>query len=270
MPFAFSAWIPVRPGAGRRMLAVALALLTGPATLAVVTASASPAAASKDTVIGQKVIGTSVQGRKIRAYRLGEAGAPRMVLFAAMHGNEAKPSQILRSLVNGPEVHGIDLWVVPTYNPDGVAAGTRKNAHGVDLNRNFPYRWKNLDGTYESGPKPASEPETRAVMKFLRTVRPRRILSFHQPLNGVDTDTKLPKFARLVAKALRLPAKTFNCGGVCHGTMTMWYNHKFSGAALTVEYGAKPSRRRLRVQAPRQVIRVLGGWRGDVVVEPVP
>ncbi len=93
----------------------------------------------------------------------------------------------------GPEVHGIDLWVVPTYNPDGLARGTRKNARGVDLNRNFPYRWTDLDGNYESGPKPASEPETRAMMKFLRGVKPRRILSFHQPLNGVDTDTKRPR-----------------------------------------------------------------------------
>jgi predicted deacylase len=231
--------------------------------------AATSAPAGRDTVIGKRVIGTSVKGRPIVAYRLGEAGAPVMVLFSTMHGNESAPRRILTSLVRGREVHGIDLWVVPTYNPDGLAAGTRKNAHGVDLNRNFPYRWKDLDGSYESGPKPASEPETRAVMKFLREVRPRRILSFHQPLYGVDTDTKRPAFARRVAKALRLPAKRFDCGGVCHGTMTQWFNHKFSGAALTVEYDARPPRRRMRVVAPRQVIGVLGGWRGDVVAEPV-
>ena len=225
-----------------------------------------PAAA--DAVIGKKLLGRSVQGRPIRAFRLGEPGAPKMVLLATMHGNEAAPSRILTSLMKGPEVHGIDLWVVPTYNPDGRVAGTRKNARGVDLNRNFPHLWRDLDGNYESGPRPASEPETKAIMKFLRTVKPVRILSFHQPLYGVDTDTKRPAFARRVAKALKLPVKTFNCGGTCHGTLTQWYNHEFAGAALTVEYDARPARRRLRVTAPAAVVRVLGGWRGDVVVEP--
>ena len=225
-------------------------------------------AAAVETVIGKKLIGRSVQGRPIMAYRLGEAGAPVRVLLASMHGNEAAPSRILTALVDGPEIHGIDLWVVPTYNPDGRVAGTRKNAHGVDLNRNFPYRWRDLDGNYESGPRPASEPETKAVMKFLRAVKPERILSFHQPLYGVDTDTKVPAFAKRVARALRLPTKTFDCGGVCHGTLTQWYNHKFAGCALTVEYDAHPARRRLRVTAPKAVVRVLGGWRGDVVAEP--
>ena len=39
--------------------------------------------------------------------------------------------------------------------------------------------------------------------------------------------------------------------------MTMWFNHRFEGSALTVEYGARPSRHRMTVQAPRQVLDVL-------------
>ena len=38
------------------------------------------------------------------------------------------------------------LWIVPSLNPDGVASDTRGNAHGVDLNRNFPFGWRPLDG----------------------------------------------------------------------------------------------------------------------------
>ena len=224
--------------------------------------SAQAAPAQRGAVIGTRVLGKSVQGRKIVAWHLGEPGKPKVVLMSAMHGNERAPRQILQALRDGAPIHGINLWVVPTYNPDGAAAGTRKNAHGVDLNRNFPYKWVDLDGNYESGRKPASEPETRAMMRFLSDIRPRWILSFHQPLHGVDTDTKRPKFARKVGRHLDLPAKKFSCGSVCHGTMTMWFNHKYAGTALTVEYGATPPRRLMRVRAPRQVLSIWGARRG--------
>lgn len=243
----------------RGVVAVAIGLgLLGapPASAAAGDTRAEP------TVTARKVIGHSVRGRPIRAYRLGQPGHRRVLLIATMHGDEARPRQILRALVEGPPVRDLTLWVVPTYNPDGLARRTRQNARGVDLNRNYPYRWVDLDGPTESGPRPASEPETRAMMGFLRATRPARILSFHQPLFGVDTDTKRPGFARRVSRALDLPAKRFDCGGVCHGTMTGWYNRRFAGAALTVEYGARPTRWRLRVQAPRAVVRVLGGRLG--------
>ena len=73
-----------------------------------------------------------------------------------------------------------------------MAADTRANAHGVDLNRNYPYCGPTSTAATSPGREPASEPETRAMMGFLRQVRPDRLLSFHQPLNGVDTDTKRP------------------------------------------------------------------------------
>jgi hypothetical protein len=51
------------------------------------------------------------------------------------------------------------------------------------------------------------------------------------------------------------------CGGVCHGTFTEWFMHRFAGTAVTVEYGAHPGRHRMRVTAPRQLLRVLGASR---------
>jgi protein MpaA len=246
----------------RGLLAAVGALVAG---LSVVPSPTAPAAAleadapARPAVVEVRTIGHSVRGRPIRAWRLGEPGKRPMVLVSTMHGNEPHTRRILETLRDGRAIRGVDLWVVPTYNPDGLARGTRRNAHGVDLNRNFPYKWADLDGNYESGPRPGSEPETRAMMGFLQEVRPRRVLSFHQPLVGVDT--KDAGFARRVARALRLPRKTLDCGGLCHGTMTMWFNHHFAGSALTVEYGARPPRRRMVVQAPRQVLGVLGAHR---------
>jgi len=259
--------VTVRPTLPALVLAVAAtavptlgAVATSPPGRSVAVETVS-AAASQDAVVKRRKLGESVDGRPIMAYRLGESDQPTVVLISTMHGNEPHTRKILLSLKEGRRIEGVNLWVVPTYNPDGLAAGTRKNARGVDLNRNYPHNWADLDGSYESGPHPKSEPETRAMIRFLKDVKPKRILSFHQPLYGVDTDTKNKPFARRVADVLNLPAKTFDCGGVCHGTMTSWYNHRFKGAALTVEYGSHPSRKRMRTTAPQQVLKVFGARR---------
>ncbi len=248
-----------------RLLGLLALVLT---TLVVPGAASAPAQSPAQTsydarpaVVEKRTIGRSVRGRPIRAWRLGEPGKRRVVLISTMHGNEPHTRRILESLRDGRAIRGVDLWVVPTYNPDGLARGTRRNARGVDLNRNFPHDWADLDGNYESGRGPASEPETRAVMAFLEEIDPLRVVSFHQPLNGVDTDTKEPRFARRVARALRLPRTSLDCGGMCHGTMTMWFNHHFRGAALTVEYPAHPSRHRMVVAAPGQLLGALGAHR---------
>ncbi len=245
-------------------LLVGLFTVLGPAPATAETGADRSAGARADrpAVVARRVIGRTARRRPIVAWRLGEPGRKKVVLFATMHGNEPHVRQILTSLRDGRRIRGVDLWVVPTYNPDGLAARSRRNARGVDLNRNFPHHWRDLDGAYESGARPGSERETRAVMRFLRRVDPRRVISFHQPLYGVDTDTKNARFARRLARHLDLPRKSFTCGGVCHGTMTSWFNANFDGAALTVEYAARPSTRRMRVEAPRQLLAALGARRG--------
>lgn len=249
----------------RLLLAVlALALVGTPAPVH----AAQPPAERGGHVLEQRVLGQSVRGRDLVAWHLDNAEAgtrregPTVVLISTMHGNEPATKQILTSLRTGQRVHGVDLWVVPTYNPDGLARHTRRNASGVDLNRNYPYDWRDLDGSYESGPRPASEPETRAMMRFLSEVDPDYVLSFHQPLHGVDVDNARPGFSRHVARTLGLPATRLDCGGVCHGTMTGWFNHHFDGFALTVEYGARPPRELMRRTAPRQVLEVFDAWAG--------
>ena len=246
--------------------ALLVALVAVPLGVPTTSAAEQPAAApSAGNVLEARVLGKSARGRPINAWHLdsrpiGKRKGPTVVLIATMHGNEGAPRKILQTLRGARALHGVDLWLVPVYNPDGFAANHRRNAHGVDLNRNYPYHWADLDGNYESGPHPASEPETKAMMRFLRDVSPDYVLSFHQPLHGVDTDNKRPGFSRHVARTLGLPATTLDCGGVCHGTMTGWFNHNFKGFALTVEYGAHPPRRLMQVTAPRQVLKIFDAF----------
>jgi len=218
---------------------------------------------ARPAVIGKTVIGRSVQHRPIVAWHLGETGPgiPTVMIVSTMHGNERQIQQIPEALRDGGRIHGVDLWVVPVMNPDGLAHDTRQDARGIDLNRNFPVNWVHTTGHYASGPRAASEPETRAMMRFLLRIRPDRLISFHQPLHGVDLDTRRPSFSRRVAQALRLPVSRVRCGGVCGGTMTQWFEAHLPGSAITVEYGQRPSERTLRRQAPSALLRLFGGHR---------
>ncbi len=203
-----------------------------------------------DTVIGVRRIGTSVQDRPIRAYHLGNPDdRTTAVVLGSMHGDETAGLSVVDALRDGKQVKGVDLWVIPTINPDGVAADDRHNAHGVDLNRNFRHHWAPLTGEYYSGPKPFSEPESRALRRFLDRVDPTFVVSFHQPLGGVGRAGERFPFVRRLSKGLDLPVKAFNCDGVCHGTMTSWFNAEHDGTAVTVELGSSPTREYLRGQA---------------------
>jgi murein peptide amidase A len=239
----------------------------GPPHQAAAPALAGAAAArhaAKPAVVSKRVIGTSVNDHPIRAWELGDRDAKvTAILFGAHHGDETAGQTVLNTLRDGNPVHGVHVWVVPRLNPDGVLRGTRQNARGVDLNRNFPRKWKPLTGYNYSGPRPASEPETRAAMRFMDRIDPDYVVSIHTPLYGLDVKrAKDRAFARRLSQELNLPDRQLRCNGTCHGTLSQWFNFKHKGACSTIEFGASPSAHYLTVKAPRGLIRALGGTRG--------
>jgi protein MpaA len=243
---------------------VVLPVSSQSAAVAADGATASQAVArARPAVVSSRIIGHSVKGRPLRAFELGERSAEvTAVIVGRQHGDEPAGETILESLRDGAPIKGIHLWVVPRANPDGAIRGTRQNARGVDLNRNWPRRWQRVTGYYDSGRKPASEPETRGLKRFLNRVDPRYVVNIHTPLYGLDvTGAKDRPFARRLSRELNLPNHHLTCRGGCHGTMSDWFNYRHRGACVTIEFGSQPSYKRLTVTAPRGLLRALGGHR---------
>jgi protein MpaA len=102
----------------------------------------------------------------------GDLDAPRRLLvIGCIHGNETSGIAIARRLAHMLPLRELDLWVVRVLNPDGIAANTRDNADGVDLNRKFPWRWRSLRGA-DSGPRSLPEPESGIAARLIGQERP--------------------------------------------------------------------------------------------------
>ncbi len=172
-------------------------------------------------------LGRSVQGRPILAMHWihtddALASRPAVLVTGATHGDELLAAEFALDVARGllqpideaeaekarKWLAGLDIWIVPLLNPDGAQAFMhvstwgegRKNGRrttdeaervigeGVDLNRNFPFRWGALGevgsrsrplAEWYRGPQPGSEPETQALMRLAETQRFVASISFH-------------------------------------------------------------------------------------------
>jgi len=170
-------------------------------------------------------LGTTHEGRPVRGLVIasppGRARSrPSMLLNGAHHGDEPLSSEVVLDAVetllsradSDPRIKRyldeLAIWCVPMVNPDGFAAfmvdfgAGRKNgretrgkadtrtlgAKGVDLNRNYPFRWgaqKERGGRsqpehrFYKGPSAGSEPEVQAMMKLSESEHFVASISYH-------------------------------------------------------------------------------------------
>ena len=197
------------------------------ATFTVAAALAAGAVEPAPASAAEVVIGRSAQGRPIRALRIGSPRARVTVMVVGViHGNERAGVPVVERLRRLRPPRGTALLLIEDANPDGSAASSRQNANGVDLNRNFPFRWRPQDGVYESGPGPASEPETQAIQRFVERERPRVTLWYHQALRMVVEAEGDPRLERIYSRASGLPRRRLPR---YHGTASSWQNSSFGG-----------------------------------------
>ncbi len=197
-------------------------------------------------------VGKSISGKPIELCHVGGShigSKNSMLVIGSVHGNEPAGIEVVEELIELGAGDNTDLWVIRNGNPDGSNLGTRQNFNGVDLNRNFPTNWlPSVVGakTY-SGTNPASEPETQSLMRAIDLVRPKILITIHQPYGLVDCsqgadqnlDERLARLTGLPATCIPgemadSPTNTYT------GTISQWVNGRYpESTALALELEAE-------------------------------
>jgi hypothetical protein len=183
-------------------------------------------AAEHPSLVHVTSLGLSGQGEPIPVVCISDQASereaePALLIHGAQHANEcngtgavmATIERLLAGYGTDPlltaRVDELELWFVPIVNVDGhrhVFAGPpewadwRKTLRdnndngavdfpddGVDLNRNWDWRWDQYDQSDPAsqkykGPSPFSEVEARALRDFVLRERPLVVVDYHSPV----------------------------------------------------------------------------------------
>ncbi len=205
--------------------------------------------------------GRSVDGVPLRVFLPQGDGPIAGLITATQHGEEAATGLMARRLlerVRGDETR----WaIVPVLNPDGLLNGTRQNANGVDLNRNFPAStWgpepsptyppgiapelrvsANRTNMSSPGPHPGSEPETQAQMALVERLEPALVIDLHSPLELILVRGKAPAdVVEALASSASLKVES-DLDSPCPGAFDDWLTeHGVPALVYEVEHAGLP------------------------------
>ena len=190
--------------------------------------------------------GRSRDGVPLRVFLPAGDGPVAGVLTAAQHGEEADTALLARRLLERVPAAETRWAVIPVLNPDGLLAGTRQNAAGVDLNRNFPATtWEPGESfTYPPGIDPelrvlanrtnrsspgthaGSEPETQALIGLIERFDPPLVVDVHSPLELIFVRGDVPPgLTESLARSANVPAQD-EFEGHCPGAFDDWLTER--------------------------------------------
>jgi murein peptide amidase A len=163
--------------------------------------------------------GTSLEELPLTVYLPAGEMADVLVL-ASIHGDEPETTVVVSEALRCIPAGELKAAVVLCGNPDGMLRGTRGNARGVDLNRNFPTsNWDSApvfhktrmadarDIALSPGDAPASEPETKALLNLIGEIEARAVVTLHAALACID-DSGNSHLGRQLAERCGLPMLT--------------------------------------------------------------
>jgi protein MpaA len=216
------------------------------------------------------VFGWSVENRPLIQFEFGNKESKKLTLLqCAVHGDErpAVPMcmNVIRDHLDKKRTLSPELTVVvqPLTNPDGFfrSPPTRPNANGVDINRNFPTpeweaeaqeAWKKRDRSDPRkfpGKIAGSEPETVAIIDFVKARKPQKIMQIHTPLSFLELDTRgdadKKRRAQFLAINMLKNAKNldYKAFGVWPGSMGNWAGRHLGIPVYTLELPTGESQR---------------------------
>jgi protein MpaA len=158
----------------------------------------------------------SKNNNEIQLFEVGNFDATQSVLIIGVfHGDEPEGeflvNKLMQKISENPDLAGKNkILFIPCLNPDGKNANTRTNSNGVDLNRNFPTKNWELSAekdNYYSGISPASEIETRFLIKIIEEYKPDKILTLHTPYRVVNYDGPAKDIAEEISKLNGYPVE---------------------------------------------------------------
>jgi protein MpaA len=203
-------------------------------------------------------LGSELDGWRVEEYGRSRGDLPLRVflpegdgllaglLTAGQHGEEADTSLLVRRLLERIPAIETRWAVIPVLNPDGLLAGTRQNAAGVDLNRNFPSATWEPDATFtfppgieperrvlanrtnrsSPGAHAGSEPETRALIELIERLDPPLVVDLHSPLELIFVRGNVPPgLTEELAHSADLPYKD-KFVGHCPGAFDDWLTER--------------------------------------------
>ncbi len=184
---------------------------------------------------GLSARGQPIMVRRFVPLKTGDSHGVRILLLGGIHGDELTASAVVFQWMQWMQTapaQDFSWTVVPAANPDGLLAPKpqRVNAHGVDLNRNFPTPgwqqdapryWARATGNDPRrfpGKAPLSEPESRWISAEMERFQPQVIISVHAPFGVLDFDGPAPtphQFGRLLFNPVGVyPGSLGNYSGV--------------------------------------------------------
>lgn len=145
-----------------------------------------------------QTFGLSEKGLPLEIYNP-QTTSSNVLVMGSIHGDESLSTVLLSESLRSIGEADLRASVILSANPDGILAGTRCNARGVDLNRNYPTSNWSSDPVYyrnrpedpqnialSPGSEAGSESETRALIELITTHRPDLIVSIHGFLGCID------------------------------------------------------------------------------------